>query len=619
MEVQLPRLTLQPFYTACHAHMCVCVSAQAGKSALDLAIANGHTAVVDLLSNSAQAQQVPPAAAEAQESQLGETSEAKDKARQESGGELRYAVYEGDVERVKELLAQSVDVDLEARDGFERTALMYAADKGHVAVAEALLQAKAAPNTQNKDGDTALILAGCFGRSEVAALLLKAKADMTLKDGNGWTVLQWAISQNETKTVVLLLKYDQCSVCTGRGLSPLPTQVDWSTDPSPTDCMGSGSICRWKSELGYPKQPMTQVGYANAYFETSPLLGIVLSRHAISLLQARRALCKAAKEGKAEEVQRLLEDQCVPVDLPDQTGVSDVDLLVSPPYWQAHTARVLALWAASGAAPPKLSKFATPLHYLTSLQDKDLKDAGSKVAKEELKLSEAKYAKLPVALCHSMLPWIEIKSEKVRDDRGLTALEALRQSLLPALRKWARSLGAFLGRYLRDAEPSYQSATCSVYMAEDVQADEKTNSKVALKLITGTDSKNNFKREQASRSLLGGVQDAAGKAGKKQGGGGGRDWLVDVLRWEERHLCLVTPAADYSLNDYLRRRNVSGKDMQEVRSIVARVAHCLQQVHARRLVHGDLKCVIYMTEEGWKRMEGERQGTCDTAVLCFWP
>eukprot|EP00808_Paulinella_micropora_P003193 g18595.t1 len=222
----------------------------------------------------------------------------------------------------------------------------------------------------------------------------------------------------------------------------------------------------------------------------------------------------------------------------DKTGVSDVDLLVSPPYWQAHTARVLALWAASGAAPPKLSKFATPLHYLASLQDKDLKDAGSKVAKEEFKLSEANYAKLPVALCHSMLPWIEIKSEQVRDDRGLTALEALRQSLLPALRKWARSLGAFLGRYLRDAEPSYQSATCSVYMAEDVQADEKTNSKVALKLITGTDSKNNFKREQASRSLLGGGQAAAGKAGKKQGGGGGRDWLVDVLRWEERHLCL---------------------------------------------------------------------------------
>eukprot|EP00808_Paulinella_micropora_P020284 g58197.t1 len=164
--------------------------------------------------------------------------------------------------------------------------------------------------------------------------------------------------------------------------------------------------------------------------------------------QAGPELCEAAKEGKAVEVQRLLEEG-VQVHVPDQTGVSAVDLLVSPPYWQAHTAR---------AAPPKLSKFAAPLHYLTSLQDKDLKDAGSKVAKEELKLSEANYAKLPVALCHSMLPWIEIKSKQVRDDRGLTALEALRQSLLPALRKWARSLGAFLGRYLRDAEPSCHGA-----------------------------------------------------------------------------------------------------------------------------------------------------------------
>eukprot|EP00808_Paulinella_micropora_P028422 g121.t1 len=171
-----------------------------GKSALDLAKANGHTAVVDLLSNSAQAQQVLPAASEAQESQQqGETSEEKNEARQESSSELRDAAYEGDVERVKELLAQSVDVDLEAHDGYGSTALMSAACEGHVAVAEALLQAKAAPNTQDNDGFTALMMnaaqrgrvaggftalmfAGLNGRTEVVALLLKAKADMTLKD-----------------------------------------------------------------------------------------------------------------------------------------------------------------------------------------------------------------------------------------------------------------------------------------------------------------------------------------------------------------------------------------------------------------------------------------------------
>eukprot|EP00808_Paulinella_micropora_P020352 g25778.t1 len=55
---------------------------------------------------------------------------------------------------------------------------------GHVAVAEALLQAKAAPNTKHRYGYTALLSAGFWGRTEVAALLLKAKADMTLKDGD---------------------------------------------------------------------------------------------------------------------------------------------------------------------------------------------------------------------------------------------------------------------------------------------------------------------------------------------------------------------------------------------------------------------------------------------------
>eukprot|EP00808_Paulinella_micropora_P029600 g58900.t1 len=107
----------------------------------------------------------------------------------------------------------------------------------------------------------------------------------------------------------------------GRGLSPLPTQIDWG-----------------KSELGYLKQPMTQVGYANAYFETSPRGRLLISyailqvvatwyrRHAISLLQAGRELCEAAKEGKAEEVQRLLEDECVPVNLPDQVAAAGARL-----------------------------------------------------------------------------------------------------------------------------------------------------------------------------------------------------------------------------------------------------------------------------------------------------
>eukprot|EP00808_Paulinella_micropora_P012868 g11531.t1 len=224
---------------------------KAGKSALDLATANGHTAVIELLSNATQAQQVPPAPAEAQESQQqqGDTSEEKDEARQGSSSELPKAAYKGDLERVKALLAQSVDVDLEARDSDGRTALINAALRGHVAMAEALLQAKAAPNTQDNDGYTVLIFAGSFGRTEVAALLLKAKADMTLKL-TGATALDWARNQNKTETAALLEKYEQ----------------------------------------------------------------------------AGRVLCEAAKEGKAEEVQRLLEDECVPVELPDQVAAAGARL-----------------------------------------------------------------------------------------------------------------------------------------------------------------------------------------------------------------------------------------------------------------------------------------------------
>eukprot|EP00808_Paulinella_micropora_P029788 g80341.t1 len=171
-------------------------------------------------------------------------------ARQESSSELPEAALKGDLERVKALLAQSVDIDLEARDSDGRTALMNAARKGHVAVAEALLQAKATLNTQSNYGATALIFAGLCGRTEVAALLLKAKADMTLKNENGNTALDLARQLNKTETAALLEKYEQ----------------------------------------------------------------------------AGRELREAAKEGKAEEVQRLLEDEYVPVDLPDQVAAAGARL-----------------------------------------------------------------------------------------------------------------------------------------------------------------------------------------------------------------------------------------------------------------------------------------------------
>eukprot|EP00808_Paulinella_micropora_P018328 g78737.t1 len=238
-----------------------------GKSALDLATANGHTAVIELLSNSTQAQQVPPAAAEAQESQQqGDTSEEKNEARQGSASELPDAAEKGDVDRIRELLAQSVDVDLEARDRDGRTALMSAARESHVAVAEALLQAKAALNTQNNDGVTALMHAGYWGRTEVAALLLKAKADMTLKNGNGRTALDCAREGNKTKAAALLEQYEQvlapaCASC--RLPWPLPSSLRRALPQQ-----RALANCEGKSELGYLKQPMTQVGYANTHFET---------------------------------------------------------------------------------------------------------------------------------------------------------------------------------------------------------------------------------------------------------------------------------------------------------------------------------------------------------------
>eukprot|EP00808_Paulinella_micropora_P017721 g31962.t1 len=138
------------------------------------------------------------------------------------------------------------------------------------------------------------------------------------------------------------------------------------------------------------------------------------------------------------------------------------------------------------------------------------------------------------------------------------------------------------------AEPAYESPTCSVWMAEDMKAENAQNAKVALKLIQGRGSRENFDREAVGQG-----QSLAGV-------------LVGLLRTHEKELCLVMPAAPASLNDFLRRRNVSGRDPVAVRAIAVAVARCLQALHACGLVHGDLKPNNVVSLDGvaqWKLID----------------
>ncbi len=119
-------------------------------------------------------------------------------------GELCKASRRGDAETVRRLLEQGVSANAAPSGG--RTCLMIAAEKGHRAIAQALVSKGAKVNLQErKVKSTALMMASKRGHMEVVKLLLGAGADPNIKDKDNWTALKWAVERDH-KGVEALLK-----------------------------------------------------------------------------------------------------------------------------------------------------------------------------------------------------------------------------------------------------------------------------------------------------------------------------------------------------------------------------------------------------------------------------
>eukprot|EP00808_Paulinella_micropora_P002881 g63608.t1 len=118
--------------------------------------------------------------------------------------ELVKAVVDGQLDRVKELLAQGVSAESKDSSAPHSTALIKAGWKGHTTIAEALLAARANVNATNDDGSTALILAGANGHTPTAQALLAAGANLEAKTNAGKTALDLARQYNKPVTAVLL-------------------------------------------------------------------------------------------------------------------------------------------------------------------------------------------------------------------------------------------------------------------------------------------------------------------------------------------------------------------------------------------------------------------------------
>lgn len=121
---------------------------------------------------------------------------------------LHSAVQLGDINRVRELIETGVDVN--ERDGFHYSPLMYAVIQGNVEIVRILIASKAVPGIRRDSthyiyGTDPILLAVRGGQREIVKLLLDAKADTDVTDVSGNTPLWLAVEARDSESVKLLI------------------------------------------------------------------------------------------------------------------------------------------------------------------------------------------------------------------------------------------------------------------------------------------------------------------------------------------------------------------------------------------------------------------------------
>jgi ankyrin repeat protein len=117
---------------------------------------------------------------------------------------LLAATLDGDVSRVKSLLADGVDPDI--LDDHRNTALIYAARDGETEIAELLLEAGADAGWIDGERVTPLILAFFKGHLGIVYLLLARQVDRTHRDQWGRTALDYALRRGNSDPIAILLQ-----------------------------------------------------------------------------------------------------------------------------------------------------------------------------------------------------------------------------------------------------------------------------------------------------------------------------------------------------------------------------------------------------------------------------
>jgi ankyrin repeat protein len=100
------------------------------------------------------------------------------------------AARSNDLRKIRELIAQNVDINI--RDEYSFTALIWACSYGYVDIAKELIDAGADLDNSDTGGRTALIWASYYGHLEIVQNLIANGANSKTQDCNGLTAYRAA-------------------------------------------------------------------------------------------------------------------------------------------------------------------------------------------------------------------------------------------------------------------------------------------------------------------------------------------------------------------------------------------------------------------------------------------
>jgi serine/threonine protein kinase len=154
----------------------------------------------------------------------------------------------------------------------------------------------------------------------------------------------------------------------------------------------------------------------------------------------------------------------------------------------------------------------------------------------------------------------------------------------------------FLGRYaFKSLRPEHISETCVLMIAED----SHTSDLVAIKFIKHLD---NYIQEKESRAV-GRVEDSRYVIPLLASYNGEEDSAFndELLRkgFAGYKYCIILQAADRNLQRIVNQEKIAGKEWDVVKKIFGDVVKCVEYIHSKGVIHGDLKPLnIMRSNEG---------------------